>query len=614
MSQPLDIKSLSDEMRLNDVQWDTDGETLVWLERRDGRNRLVSQNRYSAPKDITPSSHSVGGQVGYGGGAFHVHDGLVIFGSKGRLWCVTVDGRDMCPITPNFGGYASPVLSSDNQWVAFVHQYEGRDGIAVIDSDGKEFPRKLAYNHDFVMQPSWHPDGSYLTYVGWNHPNMPWNSSDLCLIEVAYDTQGFPYAKNETTLICDPDTSIFQPTFDPTGQYLAYASDSTGFWHIYLYDMKTSEHTQLTQGEMEHAIPGWIQGMRTFSWALDGQALYIIRHKNAFYELIQVDIETGNVTQIEQFSDYTHIEQITTPVKSAKPTVIASSTNIPTRIISLQNDELQIVRRATREHIPSSGLSRAQSLSWQSGDSVAHGLFYEPVTPRFSNPPPLILMAHSGPSSQASADYDPKVQFFTTRGFAVLQVNYRGSTGFGKAYLNAMQGQWGVVDVEDCVSGVQYLISENKVDAEKCVIMGSSAGGLTVLLTLIHHPHIFKAGICAYGVADHFALSFDTHKFEKHYNDWLLGKLPEASQIYRNRSPIFHADKIQDAMLVFHGARDNVVSQSQSDAIVAQLRRNGVTHEYHVFEDEGHSFRQPHNLAEYYKLIEHFLLVNMIYQ
>jgi dipeptidyl aminopeptidase/acylaminoacyl peptidase len=246
---------------------------------------------------------------------------------------------------------------------------------------------------------------------------------------------------------------------------------------------------------------------------------------------------------------------------------------------------------------------------------LVHGIFYAPCNENFDGLglPPLIVLIHGGPTSQRGAHYDPLAQFFTSRGYAALQVNYRGSTGYGREYRDQLKNNWGIFDVDDAVSGARHFAEQGIVEADKLVIMGGSAGGFTVLKALEDHPGFFKAGICLYGVANQFTLVADTHKFEERYSESLLGPLPEAAQRYRQRSPVFYADKIQDPIAIFQGEDDKVVPRSQSDQIVAALQRNGVPHEYHLYPGEGHGFRKSETVEAFYKSVEKFLRQYVIY-
>lgn len=616
-SSPISPKMLAGANRLVDVCYDSDGETLVWLERRGALGVLVAQRCGDAPCDLTDSSLSISGRVGYGGGEFTVAQGMVYASSGGRLYRLALDYGVPQPITPAFGAAAAPVVSNDGRWVAFVHHDEGVDGVAVVDAEGKLFPRKLAYGTDFVMQPAWNPRGTHLAYIAWNFPQMPWNGSELRLLTLAYDKSGMPYAAIEETLAGDAETAIFQPTFSPDGRYLAYISDASGFGHLYIHDLAEGTHTQLTSGECEYAEPGWVQGMRTFGWSADSRAVYLIRNEDSRNSLWIYDLETAELRAIPGLEDYGRLAQIALNPAADELALIASGDVIPSRVLSWSSvDGPRIVRRSSTERVAPAALARSQALRWPTQDGEhAYGLYYPPTSEAYeaTGAPPIMVLVHGGPTSQRLQGYDAEAQFFATRGWAVLQVNHRGGTGYGKAYMNKHYLGWGIYDVLDSIDGVRWLAGQGMADASRAVIMGGSAGGYTVLQSLVDYPGFYKAAVCLYGVANQFSLVLDTHKFEARYSDWLLGPLPEAAERYRDRSPIFQADRIKDAIIVFQGAEDQVVPQNQSDQIVAALRRSGTPHEYIIYEGEGHGWRKPETIEDFYVKAERFLLQHVIY-
>jgi dipeptidyl aminopeptidase/acylaminoacyl peptidase len=278
--------------------------------------------------------------------------------------------------------------------------------------------------------------------------------------------------------------------------------------------------------------------------------------------------------------------------------------------------ETRVIRRSLPENLPVEFYARPEPITWKGMDGgEAHGIYYSPQNPTFNGMgvPPLLVLIHGGPTSQRGASFDGQAQFFSSRGWAVLQVNYRGSTGHGREYRNKLRGNWGIYDVQDAVSGAEYLAETGKADRPRMVIMGGSAGGFTVLKALQDHPGFFKAGICLYGVANQFSLVADTHKFEERYSDSLLGPLPEAAAVYRARSPIFFADKIRDPIAIFQGEVDEVVPKNQSEEIVAALQRSGVPHEYHLYPGEGHGFRRTETIEHFYTTVEKFLKQHVIY-
>lgn len=609
---------VASSLRLNDVRWDPDSDTLVWLEGRGKQGVLVVQSGIDAPRDLTGDKMSVRGGVGYGGGEFTVTDGFVYFaGQEGRLYRLALDGGVPRPITPAFGNAASPSVSPDGKWVVYVHTYEGNDGLALVDTGGNAWPRKLAFGMDFIMQPTWHPDGSYLAYVTWDHPNMPWDGTRLKLAKLAYDHAGAPYIESTVTIAGDDSTSVFQPEFSPNGRFLAYISDITGFGHIYLHDLVEDTHIQITDGEAEHAQPAWIQGLRTYTWTTNSRNIHFLRNTAGFFSLHRYSLESGQETQNLALRNYTSLGQIDISDHGVIA-MIGSSATVSSRIITFNPRErgVRVRRRAGTETLFSSQLSDVSAIAWTGQDQeTVHGLYYAPVSEYFEGrgAPPLIVLVHGGPTSQSTAAYLSEVQFFTTRGYAVLQINHRGSTGYGKAYMMKLRGNWGIYDVEDSVSGAQYLIDQGLADPERVIISGGSAGGFTVLQSLVSKPGFYKAGICRYGISNQFLLAQDTHKFEERYLDLLLGELPEAADVYRDRSPLFSADRIVDPVIIFQGSEDKVVPQNQSDSIVKSLQMRGVPHEYHVFEGEGHGFRKSESIQKYLDCVLSFLAQHVLY-
>lgn len=609
---PLTLQMMAGNNRLNDVQWDSDGVTLVWHETRAGIGTLIAQTGTDAPHVLTGNTTRVSGGLGYGGGEFTVSHGHVVYAADKRLWRLPIQQGMARAITPPSGAVSSPAVSHDGRWVAYLQSDEGVDRVLVVDGEGTRLPQILAAGSDFVAQPTWHPQATHLAYIAWHIPNMPWNASELRLITLAYDTQGNPYNAIEETLVSAEDIAICQPQFSPDGRYLSYISDATGWGHIYLHDLADGGHQQITEGDYEHGLPNWVMGLRQYAWAEDGRSLTYIRAAKGFFSVWRYDLNTQSHSRVEGLEEYTHLHHIAISSKGDNVALIASSGRIPARILTISRGEgIRVVHRSTSERLNPATLADCEAISWATGDGeTAHGLYFAPANPDYEGIglPPLIVLVHGGPTSQRNAEYEDQVHFFSTRGVAVLQVNHRGSTGYGKAYMNRHRHSWGVYDVDDSKSGALYLAGQGLIDRSKMVIMGGSAGGFTVLMMLAHHSSVFKAGINLYGVANQFTIAMDADfKFENHYYDWLLGSLPDHAARWRASSPVFDAHQIKDAMLVLQGNEDNVVPKSQSDEIVAALKRNGVPHEYVVYEGEGHGFRKPATIVDMYTKIERFL-------
>lgn len=624
-SSPISPARLASSGHIDDLAWAADGR-LVWLEKRSGQNVLVARPADGqAPRDLNPE-YAARGHVGYGGGAFSVAGEWVVFveAASGRLYRQPVGGGPLQPITPAFGGAASPAISPDDHWVLFVHTYEGQDCLAVVDLEGRFWPQRLAVGADFYMQPTWHPDGSRIAWVEWDHPNMPWDGTRLQVANLKVGPQAAPVLTDVQTVAGGDEIAIFQPQYSPDGRFLVYVSDQSGWWQIYSYSILTGEHRQITDAPAEHGRPAWIQGMRTYDLTPDGHLLIFLRNQGGWVSIWQASLEGGEETRLPVEAQYTYMEQPRISPDGKQVALLASGSTVATRLISLPlpgaetklPQPTRILRRTRSEDLPAQVYSGAQMVQWNGLDGrQVYGLFYPPVNPDFeaSGKPPLIVMVHGGPTDQVFADFDLDVQFFTSRGYAVLLPNYRGSSGYGRAYRNALHGNWGIYDVQDSVSGARALMDDGRVDEGRMVIMGSSAGGFSVLKIIEEYPNLFKAGVCRYPVSDQFQLALETHKFEAHYNDRLIGPLPESANLYRERSPIFFADRIRVPLAVFQGDADHVVSPRQTDELVKILQRQGIPYVYHVYPGEGHGFRKSETLQHYYQTVEAFLRRYLIF-
>lgn len=618
---PIGADAIASDLKLGSLAW-TEDNCLLWVEGRSGRNVVVLQPSDGHAFQDVGRDTSVRGFLNYGGGEYGVGHGCIylVAADSGRILRQPLNAGTATPITPAFGGAAAPVESPDGSWLLYLHTYEGQDSIAIVDTTGKYWPQKLVAGSDFYMQPCWHPGGKHFAWISWNHPFMAWDSSTLHTgkLSATDDQAGLPIMEDVQCIAGGKEISVFQPEFSPNGEYLAYVSDESGWWHIYLYNIQDKSICQVTSGEAEHGHPAWVQGMRTFSFLPDGEGLVYIRNQSGFATLWHYDQRSNEHTQLDLGADYSWLEQVSVSPDGCKVALLASGPTTPGRIIvyDLLSHQISIQRRSSAEVIPANYYSHAEAVKWRGFDEEeVHGLYYAPKNPNYSSDgkPPLLVLIHGGPTSQRMAAFYADVSYFTSRGYAVLQVNYRGSSGYGRVYRDKLRGNWGISDVEDSVSGAQYLVDQGLVDRQRLAIMGGSAGGFTVLKAMEEHPDFFKAGVTSYGVSDIYTMATDTHKFEAHYMDLLVGKLPEAAEIYRERSPIFHLDKIKRPVAVFQGADDQVVVPSQSEEVVASLRRRGIPHIYHLYEGEGHGFHKPETLEHFYTAVEQFLIQYVIY-
>jgi dipeptidyl aminopeptidase/acylaminoacyl peptidase len=617
---PLTPQRMAGAARISDAHWDSDGRHVVWLESRAGRSVLVCVDTHSAdaPRDLTPPDMAVRARVGYGGGEFCVGHGQAFFveGASGRIFRTPLSGGAAHPITPAFGNAAAPTLSPDGHWLLYVHTYEDEDCLAIVDSAGRHWPQRLVVGHDFFMQPCWHPAGDRIAYVAWDHPFMAWDSSRLYLATL--DRSGLlPQVRNTRIVAGGADSAVFQPAFAPDGRHLAFVADTSGYPQLYLYDLQHGENRRITADEAEYSQPAFIQGLRSYAWRHDSQALYTLPNQQATRRLSLLTVADATGRPLLADAEYRWFNQPAASPRGPQLTVIASSDRRPDRLLLIDGDRVRILRRSSDEIIQPDQLATAHPVTMPAADgATVHGLLYLPpgYDPTQAGPrPPAIVRVHGGPTDQTTLSFRSQAQFFATRGYVVLEVNYRGSSGYGRAYMQALGEQWGILDVTDSIAAADYLEREAIADAQRLVIMGSSAGGYTVLEALCRAPGRFRAAICSYGVSNLFSLAADTHKFELHYLDQLIGPLPETAERYRERSPIFHPERLRDPIALFQGEDDQIVPRDQSDSIVAELRRRGVPHIYQLYPGEGHGWRKPETITAFYRSVEEFLRQYVIY-
>lgn len=635
-----------------------DDGTVFWLERRpvaDGRGVVVREGP-DGPVDVTPEGYDVRTLVHqYGGGDFLVADGSVWFtnlddqrvyrhpvgpheragaadaaGSAGRP-----DPDGIVPVTPAGSGektlrYADFVLTPDGETLYAVRERhdegdEPSNELVRIPAAGGE-PSVIAEGHDFYAAPRLSPDGDRLAFLAWDHPQMPWDGTKL--YAATLDADGEP--REAVHVAGGPEESLICPTWGPDGR-LHVVSDRTGWWNLYRFpdasaaELAGTDPTALYPTAAEFGGPAWRLGLSTYAFLDDGRIAILVTDEGVT-RLRLLDPETGTLAGTDL--PYTTFRPTRLRSDGSRLAFVAGEPTEPTAVVSWEPPAVDADtetdgepdpirhREALDIDLPDDYVSEPEPVMFPTGDAigadetVAHAIYYPPTNPAVDPPaderPPAVVTVHGGPTGRSEASLSLSTQFWTTRGVGVLDVNYRGSTGYGREYRESLTGEWGVRDVLDCVNAARYASDRTgefgeserfgPVDPDRLAISGGSAGGYTVLCALAFYD-AFDAGTSYYGVADLEALSKATHKFESRYLDSLVGPLPEARETYRERSPVFHAAGIDSPLLLLQGGKDEVVPPAQASAMIDALVENGTPYAYVEFPAERHGFRNADSIA-----------------
>jgi dipeptidyl aminopeptidase/acylaminoacyl peptidase len=579
-----------------------DGTDVYWLESRPGeggRNVMVRRSPDGATQDVNPRPFNARTRVHeYGGGDFLAHRGTVFFANfdDQRLYSVEPEGQPK-PLTA--GGnrrYADMVADEQRDRLVAVREDHTGEGEPVNEivgiglEDGDE--TVLVPGQDFCSSPRLSPDGRSLAWLTWNHPNMPWDGTELWAADL--DGSGMP-AKPEK-VAGGQDESVFQPEWSPDG-VLHFVSDRTGWWNLYRVPAGAVE--VLCPMEAEFGLPQWALGMSTYAFLSPTRIACSFVERGVF-RLAVLDAASGELAEVE--TPYSTIGSLRSDAGSGTVLFLAGSATKPRSVVRLDvaSGGHEVLRRATELGLDPGYLSVPETVEFPTGGGLtAHGFFYPPANKDHSAPegelPPLLVRSHGGPTSMTTAALDLGVQYLTSRGIAVLDVNYGGSTGYGREYRRRLDGMWGVVDVDDCVGGAGYLAEQGLVDGERLLISGGSAGGYTTLCALTFRD-VFAAGASFFGVGDAAALAEETHKFESRYLDRLIGPYPERADLYRERSPFHHTEGLSCPVIFFQGLEDEVVPPNQAEAMFGALKEKGLPVAYVLFEGEQHGFRRAENI------------------
>jgi dipeptidyl aminopeptidase/acylaminoacyl peptidase len=602
--------------RLGDLR--TDGADVYWIEgrAREGGRQVVVRWRDGETVDVTPPGENVRTRVHeYGGAAFQVRDGLVWWsrwqdqrlqrqdgpftehGSSGRPVAITAE-----PFAPASVRYADAEVSPDGAWLACVresHGHESDDGadgevvneIVAVPADGAGEVRVLAGGSDFVSCPRWSPDGARLAWLSWDHPQMPWDGTQLHVAAVT--PEGL---HDEVVVAGGTDESILDPTWLLEGDLL-FATDRSGYWNLHRWDGGI-DHA-LTDLRADIGQPAWQFATSNVAVLDDGRvACVIVEHAVARVALL--DPATRELDDLDQpLTAVSHVAAVPGGIVLCGGSETEEGTVLR---VDLVDGTLRRLRTVETPGLSEAVAPRAEAITFPTPDGAeAHGFFYPPRNPDARAPEgercPLVVATHGGPTGNVAPRLSAAIAYWTTRGIAVVDVNYRGSTGYGRAYREALKGWWGIHDVTDAIAAARFLAGRGEVDADRMVIRGGSAGGFTTLAALVAEDHPFAAGADHYGVADLAALAEHTHKFESRYLDGLVGPYPQAAERYRDRSPLTHAARLRTPIIVLQGDEDEIVPPAQSDMLVAAAREAGVPHAYLLFEGEQHGFRRAENVT-----------------
>jgi dipeptidyl aminopeptidase/acylaminoacyl peptidase len=579
-----------------------DSQDLYWVESRPsegGRYVIIRRRPGAKDEEMTPAPFNARTRVHeYGGAAYVPASGTIYFSnfSDNRIYR-QVEHSAPEPLTAPGGlRYADLVIDQHKNRIICVCEDHSRvdrepvNTIAGVSLDAGGQPATLVAGADFYSNPRISPDHSLLAWLSWNHPNLPWDGTELWVGQIGSDG----LISNPSLIAGGPNESIFQPEWNEDGT-LYFVSDRSGWWNIYrLVDSKIEPVTQM---EAEFGAPQWVFGTSTYAF-LKKDLIICAYADCGMWRLALLDTNTRELHQLEQ--RYTDIRAVGSA--SGKALLCAGSPTEPFSIVSLDTaaGTFNVLRRSSTVQVDPEYLSTPQSIEFPTENGLtAYGLYYPPRNKDFRGPddqrPPLIVISHGGPTAAASSALSLSVQYWTSRGFAVLDVNYGGSTGYGRSYRERLNGNWGVVDVDDCVNGAKFLAGQGRVDPSRLVIRGGSAGGYTTLAALTFRD-AFKAGASYYGISDLEALEKEGHKFESRYSHSLVAPYPKGRELYLQRSPIHYTDRLSCPIILFQGLEDKVVPPNQAEMMYDAVKAKGLPVAYVPFEGEQHGFRKAENI------------------
>ncbi|KAI8393751.1 Alpha/Beta hydrolase protein [Radiomyces spectabilis] len=621
---PVTVESLTVGKPATDVCVDPTTQCVYWCEvipAEEGRGQIFSQSLRgpSSPKPLLPKGYSCVSRVHeYGGGSFKVHKGLLVFSNDTdhRLHKIdlTRDSLTITPLTPENKLLRYADLDITDEYIVCVREehFENEEPkdvvntLVAIDLQGQQPVQIIAQGNDFYSTPRVSPDGKHLAYITWVHSNMPWDFTRLYYASIHYNAGKLTLDSDDWIAGKTVDESIVECKFG-VDNTLYFASDRSGFWNIYRFHQDEIQLVLEKPLSQEFAGPAWRFNDSSFIPSqTDASKLYCINKS----KLAVIDVSSRKMTDIP--TNFEHFDQLRTFVLDGQEYLVANaaSTTASVELVALNVDtnDVSVLKPSSGLSLDPSYISIGKEIEFPTTDNkISYCYFYEPKNPEYvgEGQPPLRVLSHGGPTSQSDNAYSLAIQYWTTRGFAVADVNYSGSTGYGREYRNRLQKNWGIMDVDDCCNAALYLAEKGLVDRNKLAIEGGSAGGFTTLASVAFR-NVFSAGCCLYGISDITLLAKETHKFESRYPDQLIGEYPKDEQVYIDRSPLFKADQIKCPVIFFQGAEDKVVPPSQSEIMVEAMKKKGVPVAYVKYEGEAHGFRRAENIKRTMELEQWF--------
>lgn len=608
---------LAEVRALAEPRWSADGTFVYYLESHDGRGALFRVLAAGGPALRITSDPPAAPVASYSGGFYSVSRDAVAYQAADRsLYRIPAAGGRASKIPTGAASISisAPVFSPDGSQIAFVADDGITADIGIVDSSGDQWPRKVPVDADFAADPVWSPDGRFLAWAEWSVPHMGWDESRIVICDLR--------TGERRVVMGEPETSAAHPQWSPDGRTFSFMCDRNGYMNLWRAAGDGSDPRPWVQEPFDQASPLWGSGQSCYTWSPDGAQIAYLRHEDGTHRLRLLDVATGATRAIGE-ADRSYASLRWAP-RGGDLLAVTFGPTVPPAVVVIDThggggggdgggsggDGHQRTLATTALGGLTGGHSSIapRPIAWRgAGELEVYGLLYEPVGLAAGERPPLLVSVHGGPTGQSSALWSPVIQYFLQRGWAVFAPNARGSAGYGRAYIQALQGEWGGADMADIAAGIEHVTGQGWADPARVVVWGGSAGGYAVLLLPALYPHLFKAAVSLFGVSDLFSLARTTHRLEAHYLDRIVGPLPEASERYRERSPVSRAARYGCPVLMLQGDQDVAVTPDQAEMMREAFARAGKTAILHLYPGEGHGWQRAATVRDYVERMDRFL-------